>query len=286
MLNWQAVPWAHEVMMTRPPEIPFVGHFKEGPFICLNRGTWSQLVELYTRSDGQIYCSPEMRDWFRTVMPSCFASRRPRMVMDGDLPKREWLYAPFAPRLSGSGRELHTVVPGRPIGLHPPIVREMADHGIHLHFYGESIHSQWREWIDTVNRIAPGYLHLHPAVDHRHWVTEFPRYDAGWLHFFASAKEGELERADWDDLNIPAGIGPLVAAGLPLLQRDNTGAVVATQSLARELGTQLRNKSLVQEIRRNVLATRHLFTFDHHCDRLVHFFRAVIAGKRHGVIAS
>ncbi|HEY0878212.1 MAG TPA: hypothetical protein VGE10_07140 [Zeimonas sp.] len=30
------------------------------------------------------------------------------------------------------------------------------------------------------------------------------QYDAGWLHAFRSANEGELRRANWDDLNYPA----------------------------------------------------------------------------------
>ncbi|HEX8199412.1 MAG TPA: glycosyltransferase family 2 protein, partial [Isosphaeraceae bacterium] len=63
LLNWQAVPFAHRVLAENPG-VPFVWHFKEGPFICLEKGTWSQLIDLTTRSDGQIYSSPEMRDWF------------------------------------------------------------------------------------------------------------------------------------------------------------------------------------------------------------------------------
>src|SRR3954447_14715131 len=41
LLNWQAVPFAHRVM-TALPDAPFVWHFKEGAFICLERGTWPQ----------------------------------------------------------------------------------------------------------------------------------------------------------------------------------------------------------------------------------------------------
>ncbi|HEY0062303.1 MAG TPA: glycosyltransferase family A protein, partial [Telluria sp.] len=44
-LNWQAVPFAHEVMRACAG-IPFVWHFKEGPFICLEKGSWPQLMDL------------------------------------------------------------------------------------------------------------------------------------------------------------------------------------------------------------------------------------------------
>lgn len=38
LLNWQAVPFACEILRGNPG-IPFVWHFKEGPFICLEKGT-------------------------------------------------------------------------------------------------------------------------------------------------------------------------------------------------------------------------------------------------------
>ncbi len=38
LLNWQAVPFAPEVL-SAGSGVPFVWHFKEGPFICLEKGT-------------------------------------------------------------------------------------------------------------------------------------------------------------------------------------------------------------------------------------------------------
>ncbi len=135
LLNWQVVPFAHAVLRDNPG-VPFVWHFKEGPFICLEKGTWRELVELYTRSDGQIYSSPEMRDWFRTVVPGAApgAGRADAttLVLDGDLPKQDWFGAAQSPRLSDRDGEIHTVVPGRPIGLHPGTVGELAAHRVHL----------------------------------------------------------------------------------------------------------------------------------------------------------
>jgi hypothetical protein len=81
--------------------------------------------------------------------------------------------------------------------------------------------------------MAPCYLHTHANVSQENWVREFSQYDAGWLHFFTSRNAGELMRADWDDPNYPARIATLAAAGLPMLQCDNTGHLEATQTLVR-----------------------------------------------------
>ncbi len=289
LLNWQAVPFAHQVLLDNPG-IPFVWHFKEGPFICLEKGTWAQLIDLHTRSDAQIYSSPEMRDWYATVVPETAGGLT--LVLDGDLPKREWFDADCSPRLSDADGQIHTVVPGRPIGLHPHTVGELAQQGIHLHFYGDFTHGQWRAWIDKALGIAPEHLHLHPNVDQERWVAEFSQYDAGWLHVFKSDNGGDLRRANWDDLNYPARITTLVAAGLPLLQYDNRGAAVAADALARErdmglffttmeeLGAQLRDQARLAQVRANVWRQRQEFTFDDHADRLIAFFRQVIDRRR------
>jgi glycosyltransferase involved in cell wall biosynthesis len=289
LLNWQAVPFAHQVLMDNP-DIPFVWHFKEGPFICLEKGTWRELIELYTRSDGQIYTSPEMRDWFATVVPGLQDGLS--LVLDGDLPKREWFTADRSPRLSATDGQIHTVVPGRPIGLHPWSVGELAEQGIHLHFYGDFTHGQWKTWIEKARRLGEGYLHLHANVDQDRWVAEFSQYDAGWLHFFKSANDGDIRRSNWDDLNYPARLSTLVAAGLPVLQRDNHDAIVATDALARrldlgvffsnmaELRDHLRDDARMAELRENVWRRREQFTFDYHADHLIDFFRRVIK-KRH-----
>jgi hypothetical protein len=288
LLNWQAVPFAHAVL-DENPGIPFVWHYKEGPFINLEKGSWRQLVDLYARSDGGIYSSPEMRDWFATVVPEAVESK-PTLVLDGDLPKRDW----FA-ELSDDDGEIHTVVPGRPIGLHPETVAELAAEGIHLHFYGDFTQGQWARWIERTRRLAPHHLHLHGTVDQDRWTEEFSRYDAGWLHSFPSRNRGEIRRADWDDLNYPARMATLAAAGLPMIQFDNAGSIVATQTIVREhdlglfyrtipdLGAQLRNRHRMDELGTNVWRERQRFTFDHHVDRLISFFRQVISERSSAV---
>lgn len=287
LLNWQAVPFANRILRENPG-IPFVWHFNEGPFLCLEKEMWAEMVNLYRGADGCIYCSPEMQQWFHTVVPS-LKDQESQMVLEGDLPKQEWFLRDRSPKLSDADQQVHTVVPGRPIGLHPAGVQELAHMGIHLHFYGDLTHGQWLQWIEQTKPLAPNHLHLHPHVDQSKWVWEFSRYDAGWLHFFESQNRGEIRRATWDDLNLPARMATLAAAGLPMLQRDNSNSIVAAQRLARErnlglfftkfqeLSSQIRNRTLMAQIQESVWQQRHSFTFDAHADRLIAFFREVIS---------
>jgi hypothetical protein len=255
------------------------------------QGTWPQLVELHCRADGQVFSSPQMRDWFDTVVPGLSAAK-PTHVLDGDLPKRDWFTPlPAEPHAWPDG-EIHTVGAGRPIGLHPPDVAALAAQGVHLHFYGDFTHGQWREWIQKTRALAPRHLHLHPNVDQRHWVQEFSCYHAGWLHAFRSTNGGELRRANWDDLNYPARMATLAAAGLPMIQQANEGSTVATQTLCRELGIglffetlqdlgpQLRDAQRMAALRDSVRAQRERFSFDPHVPALADFFRRVIREAR------
>jgi glycosyltransferase involved in cell wall biosynthesis len=288
LLNWQAVPFCHEVLRAFP-DIPFVWHFKEGPFICLEKGTWKEMIDLYEQSDAQIYCSEEMQVWTEQFLNE---DKRDSMILDGDLPKREWFREDVSPLLSDKDGAIHTVVPGRPIGLHPHTVVSLAEQNIHLHFYADFTHGQWKEWIEKTNRLAPGFLHIHPNCSQDQWTKEFSQYDAGWLHFFRSDNHGEIMRANWDDLNIPARMATLAVAGLPMLQYNNAGHVVATQSLASkhdlgifiddimDLATLLRDKAHVKRIRDNVWSKRNLFMFDHYVSDLVQFFRNTIEKKK------
>jgi hypothetical protein len=254
--------------------------------VCREKGTWNELIELYTKADGRIYCSEEMKDWFEEFLVNNDYSLS--LVLDGDLPKKDWFTTERSALLSEKDGAFHTVVPGRPIGLHPYHVEELARENIHLHFYGDFTQSQWKEWIDKTNKIAPGFLHIHPNVDQENWVKEFSQYDAGWLHFFQSENFGEMARAIWDDLNIPARMSALALAGLPMLQKNNDGHTVAIQSVVKELNIGLffntmaelkqllEDRQLMKEIRNNVWQQRHLFTFDHHVDELINFFKSVI----------
>jgi hypothetical protein len=128
-------------------------------------------------------------------------------------------------------------------------------------------------------------------VDQRCWVGELSRYDAGWLHRLSSANGGDLRAATWDDLNLPARIPPLMAGGVPLLQRRSPGGRVAADRLIEETGIgvlyddvddvadRLRASGILAGARAAVSAHRSSFTFDAHADDLIALFRRLITGE-------
>ena len=269
LLNFSAVPIAYEVLRKKP-DIPFVWHFKEGPFLCLENGYWGMLVDLYCKSAGSIFTSQEMKEWMLRYIPEPIHS----MIMDGDLPKQEHFLHKFSPKLSGNDGEIHTVVIGRMVGITLEDVKELAEHRIHIHVYNENYEDSMREFVKKAKNIGQGYFHQHRHVNTSNWVEEFSQYDAGWLHCFDSQNYGELDKAGWNDLNIPARISTLMAAGIPCIQKDNGGHLVAMQSCIKEcncgiffksiddLRSQLCNKELMATLTGNVKRHRMNFTFD------------------------
>jgi glycosyltransferase involved in cell wall biosynthesis len=290
LLNWHAIPFAHHVL-TGNPGLPFVWHFKESPFAAIERGLWPMLAELDRRADARVYSSQEMRDWYDTALPSVDRDDGLSIVQNGDLPKAEWFTPDPGERLSDADGDVHTVCAGRPFGIYPDLLAELATHGIHTHFHGPTWGDWWRDWIAEAHRLAPDHVHLHPSVLQPDWVRVLSRYDAAWLHVFRSENEGDLRRARWDDLNLPARLGTYAAAGLPLLQPDHGTAVVSTQTLARSLGVgifldevdsfaaRLTDREELEQRRGAMWAARDDFTFDAHVDRLVALFRRAIEAR-------
>jgi glycosyltransferase involved in cell wall biosynthesis len=288
LLNYQAVPFAHYIMMTNPG-IPFVWHFKEGPFICRQNGIWKELIELYVNSDGQIYTNPEVRDWFNQFISG---DERCEFLLDGDLPKQDYFTDERSVLLSDLDGEIHTVLPGRPLGISPGDIMKLAKQKIHFHFYGEFQQSFWQSWIGAASNFAPGYFHIHPNCDPKDWTRELSKYDAGWLHIMDSTNEGEMLKATWYDLNYAARMTTLAAAGLPMLQKINNGHISATYKLINklevgvnfssfdELGVLLKDKIKMEQTRKNVWHKRMIFSFDYHADELINFFRIVIKNKK------
>lgn len=289
LLNWHAISFAHHVLK-RNPGIPFVWHFKESPFAALERGLWPELVDLFQDSDAQVYSSPELRDWYETVLPGSTAEEQ-CLVLDGDLPKADWFGSDRQPLLSATDGEVHTVCVGRPFGIFPDLLAELGAQGVHTHFHGPTWGEWWEGWIAEARRAAPHHVHLHPTVSQPDWVRVLSRYDAAWLHVFRSRNGGDLRRAAWDDLNIPNRLGTYAAAGLPLLQPDHGDSVVATQTLARALdvgvflrdaesfAAELHDRQGMERRRQTMWRVRHEFTFDRHAERLVELFRRAIAAE-------
>ena len=93
-----------------------------------------------------------------------------------------------------------------------------------------------------------------------------------------------------DDISIPEHVYAFVAAGLPIIQYDNSDSVVATQSLTKKhhlgifakdvknLCQKLHDRKLLSEISRNSWDAREQFTFDFHAQKLTEFFRKVVRG--------
>jgi hypothetical protein len=268
-------------------DAPVVWHFKESPFECIANGTWPLLFDLVTKSAAQVYSSAEMRDWFYAVDPRIVRNGVP-MVLDGDLPKADWFAGERSPLLSEQDGEIHTVVPGGPIGITPAMIEVLAAASVHLHFYGDFHRAQWSEWVQTCSAIAPRTLHLHPQVGHAEWVRELSRYDAGWLHQVHSTNGGDMRRARWEDMNVPARFATYAVSGVPMILPDNDGHRVAMQSLVQELGVgvlwhepddliaALSNTDMMHERRDRMWHARRSFTFDAHADDLIELFRRVI----------
>jgi glycosyltransferase involved in cell wall biosynthesis len=286
-LNTETVKFAVNILR-KNPQIPFVWHFKEGPMFCQEYGSWDELAYLYTHADGKIFLNNEVRDWFAQYIPIDIATT---YILDGDLPKNNWFTNDRSPLLSGQDGEIHTVLPGRPVGLTPEDIAILANQRIHFHFYG-IYQDSWKSWLLKAKELGKGYVHTHPNCLPKDWVKEFSKYDAGWLHYFKSENEGDITRADWNDLNLPARLSTLAAAGLPMLQFDNSAHVVATQSITakldigiffnrfEDLGAILDNRERMSQLRKNVWDNRMEFTFDAHVEDLVGFFKKVIKNKK------
>jgi hypothetical protein len=290
-LNWRAVPLAVALrrhLRRHLPEVPFVWHFKESPQRSRVRGEWPLLAELLLTADASLVATEEERRWLLDALPGRLHPESVG-VLDGDLPLAEWLRRERSPRLSEADGEPHTVVLGRPLGFDLDWVTELAELGVHLHLYGQvdapGPKGSWRAWWDAARSAYPRHLHLHPAVGPEDWVRVLSRYDAGWLHRVGSRNDGDLRRATWDDLNSPARLPVLMAAGLPVLVPDTRPHAVAVHRIttadrtalgyrsAEDVAATLRDPARLERAREAAWAVRDRYTFDHHADRLVSLFR-------------
>jgi glycosyltransferase involved in cell wall biosynthesis len=257
LLNWRAVPLAQRLLSSG---VPLVFHFKEAPQRSIARGEWALLADLVLRADAVILSSAEEREWFLAALQGRLDPARTH-VLDGDLPKRDWLdTAAPARRLSEGDGQLHTVLVGRPYAFDRELRVGLAHRGI--------------------------YVHAPASVEPPDWVAELSRYDAGWLHPIRARNGGDVRAAAWDDLNLPARIPTLIAAGLPLIVPvPPRGAIHAASRLCRalgcgvlyedldDLGRQLRDRTAMERRRAAAWRAREALTFDHHADRLLDVLR-------------
>ena len=289
LLSTLVIPLATEVR-SEFPAIPFIWHFKEGPFYCRQKGLWNELHYLQTKADGIIYINEEIRQFYNTCFP--LGKDVDYMILDGDLPKINRFKTKRSILLSQKEGGFHTVVPGRPFGISPENIKSLANNNIHFHFYGENWQREYLHFIKQSQQVAPFHLHLHPYCDPDNWTEELSQYDAGWLHNFKSKNNGDVLLCTWEDLNLPARMATLVSAGLPLLQYDNSGHMVATQSISNaldigifykdlnELSKLFNNRDKMNQLRDNVWKNRMKFSFDYYVPELIDFFKRVIKKKR------
>jgi hypothetical protein len=284
LLNWRTVPLALQVAAALP-DLPLVWHFKEAPQRCLARGDWPLLVELWRRAGHILVCSEEERSWLIAALPDL---RDPASVevMDGDLPRARWSAGPVA--VPDTGRHTrHTVCVGRPIGLTPDVVTRLAAADVHLHLHGLPPDAR-HTWLPDVAAAASDHVHVHPPVVPAQWRRVLGGYDAGWLHAVAHDNGGELARATWDDLNIPARLPTYAAAGLPVLLPDCGPSISAVNRVvdtagiaftgADDLIDRLYDHTSLPAARTAMQAGAGRFNFDEEVDRLTALLRTV-AGR-------
>lgn len=287
LTNYCAVPLAHKVMKEFP-EIPFVWHFKEGPNLCMVNGIWKELIELYTKSDGKIFINKEVKKWYERYIPISENS----LILDGDLPKQDYFKDNFSTKLSDIDGEIHTVIAGRPVGIVTETIERLAKANIHTHLYVESYEVGYQKRIKDYKSVAPNHFHLHYHCDPKHWTAEFSQYDFGWLHCYDSHNHGSYDKISWNDLNIPARLSSMMVAGIPTIQKNNEGHIVAMQSYVKErdcgvffkdlddLVSQLKDKSIIKRLNKNVMMHRMESSFDYHLPELIDFFRKTIDKKK------
>lgn len=291
LLNFAVVDLAYEIMKSFP-NIPFVWHFKEGPKLCIDLGKWEKLLNLYSLSDGKIYINEESKSWFEQFMPTSILKTSKIMILDGDLPKIDYFTGGFSKKLSSCKGGVHTVVTGRMIGMPLSDLLILAKNNIHVHVYTESYHENWQGVMDKIKTTIPEHFHIHPHCNSSQWVSELSQYDIGWLHCFNSNNKGNIQLASWVDLNIPARLSTLAAAGLPVIQKNNSNHIVAMQNIvqkynfgvlfdnANDLSAKLKNKRLLNELTNNIINNRMKFSFDYHVPALVDFFKQIIETKK------
>lgn len=287
LLNFGAVPLAYEVLRAFP-KIPFAWHFKEGPSVSLRMGDWEKLIYLYTYATVRIFLNKTVQQWFELFIPSGGLS----FIMDGDLPKVDYFKDCFSSKLSDLDNAIHTVVAGRMIGIADKELQTLAENNVHIHLYTENYHISRQTQLMHYKRIAPNHFHTHPHCAAPDWTKEFSQYDAGWLHCTESYNNGNLLKASWDDLNIPARISTYATAGLPLITRKTSGHIVATQECIQELNigvlfddytdlcTQLKDKERMAVLRQSMKRHRKKFSFDYYVPELIEIFRKAIILKK------
>ncbi len=288
MLNWGIVSFAYNIIK-KVPHIPYAWHFKEGPSQSRRNGTWNELIYLFQHASINIYINEVIKDWYEQFLP--FSPKKRSLIIDGDLPKQDIFSTEFSEKKSIEDGDIHTVVAGRLIGISEDDILILTQHKIHIHVYLENFHSSNNTYLRKYQSIFPRYFHIHSHCPATNWVKEFSKYDAGWLHCFDSYNDGDLMRASWDDLNIPARLSTYMAAAIPVIQKYREPNIVAIASIIKKQGIgilfndfkklaeQLNDKEYLRNLTRNVMNYRQSYAFDYYISEIIETFEDVVKHK-------
>lgn len=97
LLNVWAIDRVYEVVHAFP-NIPLAWHLKEGPQPAIRLGKFHKLLYLYRHSSLRIYLNETVKKWFEMFIPPI--PQGLSLLLDGDLPKKEYFTDDFSNKLS------------------------------------------------------------------------------------------------------------------------------------------------------------------------------------------
>ncbi|MFP4053895.1 MAG: tetratricopeptide repeat protein, partial [Phycisphaerae bacterium] len=227
-------------------------------------------------ADGRVYSTPYQQQEARRL----YDVQGPSLVFynyasQGDLPRR------FLPKLSRQDGQVHVVYEGG-IGNtahrdYRELFRDLSDRGIHVHIYPPKQNPAMRELYGQFANV-----HFHDPVSPRQIIEEMTQYDYGIIPF--NLQTGNKR---FLDSTIANKLFEYLAAGLPVLTSPlqsyveyfRRNPVGITFDGADDIVSQLPR---LEEIVRTTDFSKQVFTYESEVDRLIDFYRQVIAASPKG----
>ena len=266
--------------------------------------------------DAHIFCNREKFVYFTEPISQggcgldVFRACKVIAFMDSDRPKAEFMNDDFAPRLSDTDGDLHTVCIGRPFGID---YLAAARHGIHVHIYSNNYDDPLDAIArkisvigtrDEASRLS-GFVHVHPSLQtigaswpevqrtKSRWVREFSQYDAGWSYIGDPLKWKPLDNC----AAIPNRLSTYVLAGIRIItdrrpgfyRHDEPHRLGVAIDLDGDYGTLRESLELERRSRGGAASARRErngYSFDATIDLLLGVFdraRAEYFAQRHAV---
>lgn len=189
-------------------------------------------------------------------------------------------------KLSKSDRQLHIVYEGTLASYRGDhydlreIFTQIASHRFHIHIYDSHYNT---DYLDLAKQSE--YIHYHGHLDPRDLLLEMSQYDFGWSGFNTKMNKEHI------DVALPNKLFEYISCSLPVLsyrhkaqkkfiETENVGLTFGT---INEMASQLKNEEKIAQIRREVLSKRYEFTVEKNIDKLIHFYKEVVASnsKKH-----